>query len=101
MTKYLNNIIEQDHRFIKRKLNPVLGFLQLGAETEQNLVDVVFDIENPAMFRDLIYRHHLEAADELGSAVQVDLNHGGTLAAIFEKSAQIGALHLALGKQRR
>ena len=24
--KYLNNIIEQDHRFIKRKLKPMLGF---------------------------------------------------------------------------
>ena len=26
MTKYLNNIIEQDHRFIKKKINPMLGF---------------------------------------------------------------------------
>ncbi len=26
MTKYLNNIIEQDHRFIKRKVKPMLGF---------------------------------------------------------------------------
>jgi len=25
-TKYLNNIIEQDHRFIKRKIRPMLGF---------------------------------------------------------------------------
>jgi transposase, IS6 family len=25
-TKYLNNIIEQDHRFIKRKVKPMLGF---------------------------------------------------------------------------
>ena len=24
--KYLNNIIEQDHRFIKRKVKPMLGF---------------------------------------------------------------------------
>jgi transposase-like protein len=24
--KYLNNIIEQDHRFIKRKIKPILGF---------------------------------------------------------------------------
>jgi IS6 family transposase len=24
--KYLNNIIEQDHRFIKRRTNPMLGF---------------------------------------------------------------------------
>ena len=28
-TKYLNNIIEQDHRFIKRKLKPMLGFKSL------------------------------------------------------------------------
>lgn len=26
MTKYLNNIVEQDHRFIKRKIKPMLGF---------------------------------------------------------------------------
>ena len=25
-TKYLNNIIEQDHRFIKRRIRPILGF---------------------------------------------------------------------------
>jgi len=24
--KYLNNIVEQDHRFIKRRINPGLGF---------------------------------------------------------------------------
>jgi len=24
--KYLNNIVEQDHRFIKRRVNPGLGF---------------------------------------------------------------------------
>jgi transposase, IS6 family len=24
--KYLNNLIEQDHRFIKRKIRPMLGF---------------------------------------------------------------------------
>jgi len=26
MTKYLNNIVEQNHRFIKRKIKPMLGF---------------------------------------------------------------------------
>lgn len=26
MVKYLNNIIEQDHRFIKQKVKPMLGF---------------------------------------------------------------------------
>jgi IS6 family transposase len=25
-TKYLNNIVEQDHRFIKKRTNPMLGF---------------------------------------------------------------------------
>lgn len=29
MTKYLNNIIEQDHRFIKRKVKPMQGFYSL------------------------------------------------------------------------
>ena len=24
--KYLNNVIEQDHRFVKRRVNPGLGF---------------------------------------------------------------------------
>ncbi|MDB5052746.1 MAG: integrase core domain protein, partial [Bacilli bacterium] len=24
--KYLNNMIEQDHRFIKKRINPMLGF---------------------------------------------------------------------------
>ena len=28
--KYLNNIIEQDHRFIKRKIKPMLGFDSFG-----------------------------------------------------------------------
>ena len=26
MVKYLNNIVEQDHQFIKRKVKPMLGF---------------------------------------------------------------------------
>lgn len=29
MIKYLNNIVEQDHRFIKRKTNQMLGFKSL------------------------------------------------------------------------
>jgi transposase-like protein len=29
MTKYLNNIIEQDHRFIKKRIKPMLGFKRL------------------------------------------------------------------------
>ena len=29
--KYLNNIIEQDHRFIKRKVKPMLGFRSLSS----------------------------------------------------------------------
>jgi transposase, IS6 family len=33
MTKYLNNIIEQDHRFIKRKIKPMLGFKSLETAT--------------------------------------------------------------------
>jgi transposase-like protein len=28
--KYLNNIVEQDHRFIKRLVNPGMGFGSLG-----------------------------------------------------------------------
>jgi transposase, IS6 family len=29
--KYLNNLIEQDHRFIKRRVNPGLGFFSFNA----------------------------------------------------------------------
>ena len=29
MCKYLNNIVEQDHRFIKKKIKPMLGFKTL------------------------------------------------------------------------
>jgi transposase-like protein len=32
--KYLNNIVEQDHRFIKRRVKPGLGFFSL--ETDWN-----------------------------------------------------------------
>jgi len=28
--KYLNNILEQDHRFIKRRVNPGLGFFRFN-----------------------------------------------------------------------
>jgi transposase, IS6 family len=28
--KYLNNIVEQDHRFIKRRVNPGLGFFSFN-----------------------------------------------------------------------
>jgi transposase, IS6 family len=28
--KYLNNIVEQDHRFIKRRINPGLGFFSFN-----------------------------------------------------------------------
>jgi transposase, IS6 family len=28
--KYLNNIVEQDHRFIKRRVNPRLGFFNFN-----------------------------------------------------------------------
>jgi len=31
MCKYLNNIIEQDHRFIKKKIDPMLGFKTLDS----------------------------------------------------------------------
>ncbi len=34
--KYLNNIIEQDHRFIKRKVKPILGFGSL--KTAENTI---------------------------------------------------------------
>jgi IS6 family transposase len=36
MTKYLNNIIEQDHRFIKKKIRPMLGFHSI--ETAKNTI---------------------------------------------------------------
>jgi transposase, IS6 family len=30
LCKYLNNLIEQDHRFIKRRVNPGLGFFRFN-----------------------------------------------------------------------
>ena len=36
MIKYLNNIVEQDHRFIKKKTNPMLGFK--SCETAKNTI---------------------------------------------------------------
>jgi len=35
-SKYLNNIVEQDHRFIKKKIKPMLGFK--GLETARNTI---------------------------------------------------------------
>lgn len=35
MIKYLNNIVELDHRFIKKKIKPILGFKSL--ETARNM----------------------------------------------------------------
>ena len=31
--KYLNNIVEQDHRFIKRRVIPMLGFKSFNTAT--------------------------------------------------------------------
>jgi transposase-like protein len=46
MTKYLNNIIEQDHRFIKRKINPMLGF-----QSYESAVKTICGIEIMHMIR--------------------------------------------------
>jgi len=46
MAKYLNNIIEQDHRFIKRKLKPMLGF-----KTYDSAVKTISGIEIFHMIR--------------------------------------------------
>ena len=36
MCKYLNNIIEQNHRFIKKKIDPMLGFKSLDLSRKNN-----------------------------------------------------------------
>jgi len=36
MTKYLNNIVEQDHRFIKKKIKLMLGFESI--ELDRNTI---------------------------------------------------------------
>ncbi len=46
MVKYLNNIIEQDHRFIKRKVKPMLGF-----ESFENAEKTIAGIEIMHMLR--------------------------------------------------
>ncbi|NRF92005.1 DDE-type integrase/transposase/recombinase [Paenibacillus frigoriresistens] len=38
-TKYLNNIIEQDHRFIKKITNPMMGFKSFKT-TEETLAGI-------------------------------------------------------------
>ncbi|MBP2628247.1 MAG: family transposase [Firmicutes bacterium] len=44
--KYLNNIIEQDHRFIKRKIKPMLGF-----DNFKTIVKTICGIESMHMIR--------------------------------------------------
>ena len=39
MCKYLNNIVEQDHRFIKKKTNPMLGLKTLKS-TEKTIAGI-------------------------------------------------------------
>ncbi len=46
MKKYLNNIIEQDHRFVKRKINPMLGF-----QSYESAVKTICGIEIMHMIR--------------------------------------------------
>lgn len=46
MTKYLNNIIEQDHRFIKKKINQMLGF-----HSYESAVKTICGIEITHMIR--------------------------------------------------
>ena len=46
MTKYLNNFIEQDHRYIKRKINPMLGF-----QSYESAVKTICGIEIMHMIR--------------------------------------------------
>jgi putative transposase len=44
--KYLNNIIEQDHRFIKKRVNPMLGFKSFNSARA-----TISGIENIHMIR--------------------------------------------------
>jgi putative transposase len=52
-SKYLNNIVEQDHRFIKRRIRPMLGFKSFrsasstldGIEVAQMIRKKQFDLE--------------------------------------------------------
>jgi IS6 family transposase len=45
-TKYLNNLIEQDHRFIKKRTNPMLGF-----KSFETAVKTIQGIETMYMIR--------------------------------------------------
>ncbi|TXK84477.1 DDE-type integrase/transposase/recombinase [Paenibacillus sp. N3.4] len=38
-TKYLNNIVEQDHRFIKKITNPMMGFISFRT-AEQTIIGI-------------------------------------------------------------
>lgn len=39
MCQYLNNIVEQEHRFIKKKIKPMLGFKTLES-TEKTIAGI-------------------------------------------------------------
>ena len=48
--KYLNNIVEQDHRFIKRRVRPILGFKSIeSAESTLAGIELVRMIKKDQM----------------------------------------------------
>ena len=53
-SKYLNNLVEQDHRAIKRRVRPMLGFKSSGSAKS-----IVAGIETVHMIR----RGQLDSAD--------------------------------------
>ena len=63
MIKYLNNIVEQDHRFIKKKTNQMLGF-----KSYRTIKSTVRGIEAMHM----IYKGQIEEIRDVLSEVQFE-----------------------------
>ena len=68
-----------------------LGLLQLVAEGDHHLMQIVGEAEVVARLGRLIHRHLLEAGDELGGSPQVALQQLHRLVEILGELVEIGA----------
>ena len=68
--KYLNNIIEQDHRFIKRRTRPMLGFKRF---THRNTIEAYYPGLYNSEFFDLLNRSEAQALYETTQSADPNL----------------------------
>jgi len=62
MNQYLNNIIEQDHRFIKKQVNPMLGFKTLNS-AERTIAEIEI--------MHMIHKRQIQGIECVNSEVQL------------------------------